>query len=334
MNDVKYVNTLRGSLSALIKNNTFVVIVVLFLFCIIATIFSPYFLTFYNLQSLMRDTAFIAMIAVGQSLLLLLGELDLSVGAVASLTGILTGLMMTKGGVPSGVAVLVGMCIGFSMGALNGTIITKLKLNAMVVTIGMGGVYTGTTLVITKGKAVANIPGSILFLGKGSMFDIIPNPFIISLVVIVLAALFVSKTRRGRYIYAIGNSRAAAEILGIKVDRIRILVFSIVGFLSSVVGILYVARLGSAQANIGTTWPMNSIAASVIGGVLLTGGVGNPVGAYIGAAILMVISNVIVLLGVNIYWQQAVSGFVVVVAIAIPSLLNIIREKRHIRNIG
>jgi ribose transport system permease protein len=321
-------------MGALLKNNTFVVIAVLFLFCIIATIFSPYFLTFYNLQALMRDAAFIAMIAVGQSLLLLLGELDLSVGAVASLTGILTGLMMTKGGVPSGLAVVLGMFIGLGMGALNGAIITKLRLNAMVVTIGMAGVYNGTTLVITKGKAVTNIPDSILFLGKGSILDAIPTPFAISLLVIVLAALFVSKTRRGRYIYAIGNSRPAAEILGIKVDRIRILVFSIVGFLSSVVGILYVARLGSAQSNIGTTWPMNSIAASVIGGVLLTGGVGNPVGAYIGAAILMVISNVIVLLGVNIYWQQAVSGFVVVVAIAIPSLLNIMREKKRIRSIG
>jgi ribose transport system permease protein len=106
-----------------------------------------------------------------------------------------------------------------------------------------------------------------------------------------------------------------------------------VGVLSSIAGILYVARLGSAQGNIGTTWPMNSIAASVIGGVLLTGGVGNPVGAYIGAAILMVISNVIVLLGVNIYWQQAVSGFVVVLAIALPSLLNIVRENKRIKSI-
>ena len=281
----------------------------------------------------MRDIAFISMIAVGQSLLLLLGELDLSVGAVASLCGILTGLMMTKGGIAAGLAIVFGIVIGLGMGALNGLIISKFRLNAMVATIGMQGVYTGTTLVITRGKAVANIPESILFLGKGALAAI-PTPFLVSLAVVAIAALFVSKTRRGRYIYAIGNSRSAAEILGIRVDRIRILTFSIVGMLSSIAGILYVARLGSAQANIGTTWPMNSIAASVIGGVLLTGGVGNPVGAYIGAAILMVISNVIVLLGVNIYWQQAVSGFVVVVAIALPSMVNIMRENKRIRSIN
>jgi ribose transport system permease protein len=241
--------------------------------------------------------------------------------------------MMTKGGIAAGLAIVFGIIIGLGMGALNGLIISKFRLNAMVATIGMQGVYTGTTLVITRGKAVANIPESILFLGKGALAEI-PNPFLVSLVVVLIAALFVSKTRRGRYIYAIGNSKSAAEILGIRVDRIRILTFSIVGMLSSIAGILYVARLGSAQANIGTTWPMNSIAASVIGGVLLTGGVGNPAGAYIGAAILMVISNVIVLLGVNIYWQQAVSGFVVVVAIALPSMVNIMRENKRIRSIS
>ncbi|GHU13748.1 ABC transporter permease [Spirochaetia bacterium] len=326
-------NNPSAILRTLLRNNTFTVTVILFLFCVIATIFSPYFLTPFNLQALMRDIAFIAMIAVGQSMLLLLGELDLSVGAAASLCGILTGLMMTKGGLPPGLAVLLGVIVGLAMGAINGIIITKLKLNAMVATIGMQGIFNGTTLVITKGKAVTNIPESIHFLGKGSLGTIIPNPFIISLAVVVIATMFVSKTRRGRYIYAIGNSKPAAEILGIKVDRIRILTFSIVGVLSSIAGILYVTRLGSAQGNIGTTWPMNSIAGSVIGGVLLTGGVGNPVGAYIGAAILMVISNVIVLLGVNIYWQQAVSGFVVVVAIALPSVFNIIRENKRIKSI-
>lgn len=317
---------------SLLKNNTFIVSIVLLLFCLIASISSKYFLTLFNLQALMRDIAFIAMIAVGQSMLLLLGELDLSVGATASLCGILTGLMMTKGQVPYGAAAILGMVIGLTMGSLNGFIITRLRLNAMVATIGMQGVYNGITLVITKGKAVANIPDSIHFLGKGSLFEI-PIPFIFSLVIAAIAAIFVSKTRRGRYIYAIGNSKSAAEILGIKVNRIRILTFALVGLVSSISGILYVARLGNAQVNIGTTWPMNSIAASVIGGVLLTGGVGNPVGAYIGAAIIMVISNVIVLLGVNIYWQQAVSGFVVVVAIALPSMVNIMRENKRIKNI-
>lgn len=332
MGEIKQVS-IKEKFNTVMRNNTVVVAIILVAFCVVASLFSPYFLDVYNLQSLMRDIAFIAMIAVGQSLLLLLGELDLSVGAVASICGILGGLMMTNAGVPAGLAFAIALVAGLGLGALNGFIITALKLNAMVATIGMQGVYTGITLVITKGKAITDIPASILFLGKDNA-GVFPIPFIISIIVLVLVFVFVTKTRTGRYIYAIGNSKPAAQILGIKVNKIRVMSFGIVGFLSALAGMLYVARLGSAQSSIGTNWPMNSIAACVIGGVLLTGGVGNPAGAYIGAAIICVISNVIVLFGVNIYWQQAVSGIVVVAAIALPSLLNILREKKKMKTLA
>lgn len=137
------------------------------------------------------------------------------------------------------------------------------------------------------------------------------------------------KTKTGRYIYAVGNSREAAKILGIRVDRIRVMIYSIVGMISALAGLLYVCRLGSAQSTLGESWPMNSIAASVIGGVSLNGGIGNPAGALIGAAIISIISNMIVLFGVNAYWQQAVSGVVVVLAISFSSITEIIRENRQ-----
>ncbi len=326
MNDKK-----RGSiLSAVIKNNTVLVGCVLILLVVIATVFSPYFLTLFNLQSLMRDIAFVGMIAVAQSMLLLIGELDLSVGKMATLSGVLSGILMINLGWNPYLSFFLGLVVGLILGAINGWIITKLRLNAMVTTIGMQGVYGGITLVITKGRAITGIPEVIYFLGKGAIFGI-PVPFIISIVVMIVASLFVAKTKTGRYIYAIGNSREAAEILGIRVNKIRRIIYMIVGFVSALAGMLYVARLGSAQASIGEKWPMNSIAASVIGGVALTGGVGNPIGAFIGAAIICVISNVIVLFGVNIYWQDAVSGIVVVLAIALPSIMNIINERKKIR---
>lgn len=318
--------------SAFIKNNTMLVAAVLLLFCIISSVASPYFLTQYNLQALMRDLAFISIVAVGQSVLLLLGELDLSVGAIASLSGILCGLLMTQINIPPTAALFLGLIIGLCMGGLNGLIITVFRLNAMVATIGMAGVYAGITLVLTKGKAVTGIPSAILFIGQSNIGPL-PIPFVASILVTIFVFIFITRTKAGRYIYAIGNSKPAAEMLGIKVNRIRVLSFGIVGFLSALSGILYVARLGSAQTNIGTNWPMNSIAASVIGGILLTGGVGNPIGAYMGTAIICVISNIIVLLGVNMYWQQAVSGVVVVVAIALPSILNASREKKRIKKI-
>jgi len=310
-----------------VKNSTVLIGGVLVLMVIIASVFSPYFITLFNLQSLLRDIAFIGMVAVAQSLLLLIGELDLSVGKVATLSGIFAGLLMTTAKINPFLSLAIGLISGAVFGVINGLLVTKLRLNSMVTTIGMQAVYSGITLVITKGKAITGIPEQIFFLGKENIFSI-PIPFIIALIVVIAIVIFVRKTKTGRYIYAIGNSRDAAKIIGIKVDSIRILLFGIVGFVSALAGILCVARLGSAQAAVGNNWPMNSIASCVIGGVLLTGGVGSPIGALIGSSIICIISNVIVLFGVNIYWQEAVSGFVVVLAIALPSILSIIREKK------
>lgn len=317
-------------ISALKKSNMTAIGAVLVIMILIASVTSPYFLDIYNLQSLIRDLAFIGMIGTAQSLLLLIGELDLSVGKIASLCGILSGMMMVNWGWNPWLSLLLALICGLIFGAINGVIVSKLRLNSMVATIGMQGVYGGVNLVLTKGKAITGIPENIYFLGKGSIGPI-PMPFIFCLIVLVIVLFIVKKTKTGRYIYAIGNSKEAARILGINVDKIRILIYSIVGFISALAGILYVARLGSSQSAIGENWPMNSIASSVIGGVALTGGIGNPAGALIGAAIISIIQNMIVLYGVNVYWQSAVSGFVVVIAISFSSISEILRERKQKR---
>jgi ribose transport system permease protein len=327
-NVVKVKRSEKGVFSRISKSGMLAISGVLALMIIIASITSPYFLDIYNLQSLLRDLAFIGMIGIGQSLLLLIGELDLSVGKIASLCGILSGMMMVTVGMNPILTVIFGVALGALLGAVNGTIISKLQLNAMVATIGMQGVYGGINLVLTEGKAITGIPKSISFIGKGNVGPI-PMPFIFTIIVLILILFLVKKTKTGRYIYAIGNNKDAAKILGIKVDRTRIFIYSIVGMISALAGILYVARLGSAQSAIGESWPMNSIAASVIGGVALTGGIGNPAGALIGAAIISIIQNMIVLFGVNMYWQSAVSGFVVVIAISFSSISSMIGKRRE-----
>ena len=309
------------------RSNMTAIGMVLIIMFVIACIGSPYFLDVYNIQSLLRDLAIIGMIGIAQSLLLLVGELDLSVGKIATLCGILSGMLMIYAKINPWLALICGLIFGIFFGLLNGLIITKLRLNSMVATIGMQGVYGGINLVLTKGKAITGIPEQIQFLGKGSL-GIVPMPFIFCIIVLLLVLFLVKKTKTGRYIYAIGNSIEAATILGIKVDKIRVFIYVAVGLISSLAGLLYVCRLGSAQSTLGESWPMNSIAASVIGGVSLNGGIGNPAGALIGAAIISIISNMIVLFGVNAYWQQAVSGIVVVLAISFSSIMEIIRERR------
>ena len=320
--------TNNAFISALKKSNMTAMGVVLLTMVIIASVASPYFLDIYNLQSLLRDLAFVGMIGVAQSLLLLVGELDLSVGKIASLCGILAGIMMVHKGMNPWLSFILGLALGLVFGLINGIIITQLRLNSMVATIGMQGVYGGVNLVLTKGKAITGIPEDIYFLGKGNVGPL-PVPFIICILVLILILFMVKKTKTGRYIYAIGNSREAAKVLGIKVDKIRMMIYAIVGLISSLAGLLYVARLGSSQTAVGENWLMNSIAASVIGGVSLNGGVGNPAGALIGAAIISIIQNMIVLFGVNVYWQSAVSGIVTVIAISFSSISEIMRERKQ-----
>ncbi|MHB8278414.1 MAG: ABC transporter permease [Candidatus Humimicrobiaceae bacterium] len=318
-----------------IKNNKMTNIFLVFIFMlVIATIFSPYFMTVYNIRSLIREAAFVGLVALGQSCLLILGELDLSVGNIAALSGVVSGIMMVK--TPFNPFVVFALCMLFGafLGFINGLIITGLKLNSLIVTIGMVGIYTGINLVITKGQAILNIPKVIFFMGQGSVFNI-PMPTIIMVVMFIIVMIIVKLTRLGRYMYAIGNNRETAKILGLPVMAVRIFAFSLTGMLSAMAGVIMVARLGTAQPSIGNEWALNSIAAGVIGGISLAGGIGNPLGALIGIGIIIVIQNIIVLFGVSPYLQTAVSGVVVVAAISFDSISTMIssRKKRFIKNI-
>lgn len=309
-----------------------VTILVLLLMIAVPAFASPYFLTMYNIQALLRDLAFNGILAIMMSMLLVLGDFDLSVGKMGALCGILAGLMMTSGIAPV-IAILITLLAGAFFGFINGFLVTKLRLMAMIVTIGMNSVYAGINIVLTKGVAVTGLPKNWLFIGQGFVLGI-PVPFLIMLLFLAAATFLMRFTRFGRYIYAVGNNRVAAKILGIRADLVRIITFAIMGLSAAAVGTLYVARLGTSQPNLGDTWPMMAIAACVIGGVSLSGGEGHPVGALIGAAIMTLITNVIVMLGISVYWQTASSGFVIILAISIEPIQKIIMEKRKVRARG
>lgn len=316
-----------------IKRNKMTNIFLIFIFMIvIASIFSPYFMTAYNIRIIIREAAFIGIVALGQACLLLLGEIDLSVGAVAALSGVIGGIMMVKTPFNPFVVFFLCLLLGAFLGFLNGILVTGLKLSSLVVTIGMVGIFNGLNLTITKGQAILNIPKAIYFMGQGSVFNI-PMPVIIMILVFIIVMFIVKFTRLGRYMYGIGNNRETAKILGLPVQAVRIFAFSLAGMLSAMAGLIMVARLGTAQPSIGSDWALNSVAAAVIGGISLVGGIGNPAGALIGVGIIIVIQNIIVLFGVSPYLQTAVSGIVVVAAISFDSITNMVstRKKRLIK---
>jgi ribose transport system permease protein len=285
----------------------------------ISCLLSPHFLTPFNMTIIARSLAFVGLVTIGQAMLLILGELDLSVGAIGGLSAVVGGILMVQMGWNPWLSLGLCLLLGTTCGLVNGLLVTLLRLHSLVLTIGMAGVYGGLNLVVTKGVAITGIPFDIGFLGRGMWLGL-PVPFLLMLALLALAAFLVFRTAFGRYIYAIGNNAAAARMLGIRVDQVRVVVFAMAGFLASFAGMLMVARLGTAQPSIGDSWVLPPIAAAVIGGVATTGGVGSPVGAIFGAAIIGVIENIIVLFGVSPYWQSVVSGAIVVLAISFDSI--------------
>lgn len=310
---------------ALVANPLVGVFVVLLVIFAASSLLSPYFLSSYNLSVVARALAFVGLVTIGQASLMILGEIDLSLGAIGGLCGVVAGILMVNFGLNPWLAMLLALLLGAACGLLNGGLVSVLRLHSLVLTIGTAGIFGGANLVLTRGVAITNIPKEIQFLGRGDVFGV-PMPFVIMLVVLALVSYLTLKTPFGRYMYAIGNNAAAARMLGIKVDGIRTLVFVFAGVMSALAGVLMVARLGTAQPSIGETWVLAPIAAAVIGGVATTGGVGTPLGAIFGATIIGIIENIIVLFGVSPYWQGIVSGVIVVLAISFDAI-----SRRYLR---
>ncbi|MCB5410747.1 ABC transporter permease [Pseudogemmobacter faecipullorum] len=312
-------------LTVILRNPLAGVFIALLAIFAVSCLISPYFLSAYNMSVIARGLAFVGIMTIAQSALMILGELDLSLGTIGGLCGVVSGMLMVQAGVNPWAAIALSMALGLGLGLLNGFLVTALGLHSLVLTIGMAGIYGGAILVLTKGVAITGIPAEIHFLGRGDAFGV-PVPFIIMMLVLLIALFLTMKTPMGRYMYAIGNNAPAARMLGIRVNRIRLIIFALAGMLSALAGVLMVARLGTAQPSIGQAWVLAPIAAAVIGGVATTGGVGSPLGGIFGAAIIAIIENIIVLFGVSPYWQGVVSGAIVVLAISFDAL-----SRRYIR---
>ncbi|ASV84639.1 branched-chain amino acid transport system / permease component family protein [Ochrobactrum quorumnocens] len=312
-------------LSNLIRTPLAGVFVALLVIFSLSAILSPYFLTPYNLSVVARGLAFVGLITIAQSMLMVLGELDLSLGVIGGLSGVVSGILMVRMGFEPYSAMLLAILLGLCLGLFNGFLVTFLRLHSLVLTIGTAGIFGGANLVLTRGVAITGIPRDVQYLGRGDLFGV-PVPFIIMFVALLVATFVMLKTPFGRYMYAIGNNRDGARMLGIRVDRVRLMVFGVAGAIAGLAGVLMVARLGTAQPSIGDSWVLAPIAASVIGGVATTGGIGSPIGAILGAGIIAIIENIIVLFGVSPYWQGIVSGAIVVLAISFDAI-----SRRYLR---
>jgi len=283
------------------------------------SILSPYFLTLQNLSSVCRQTAVITIIALGMTIIMISGGIDLSVGSVMAFAGICgTQLLESRHSLAASVA--GAMLAGAAWGLLNSALITLLKVSPFIATLGTMGAARGVTLVITNGMPVVNLPASFGRLGDGNIFRIVPVPLAILVALALLTGFILKYTRMGRYAYAIGSNVEAARYAGVPIRRYLIAIYIFGGALTGLAGMIEASRLVTGQPTAGYGYELSVIAAVVIGGASLSGGEGTVAGTIAGAFLMGLISNGSNLLGVSPFWQQVVIGSVIVLAVAVDEL--------------
>jgi len=304
--------TLRERLSGVISQLAAAgALIVVFVFLSIA---SPVFLSADNLYNIGVQTSYTAVIAIGVTLVIITAGIDLSVGSVAALSGVVGVVLMAKAGFPVVLAILGGILVGAACGLVNGLLVSVAGLNPFIATLGMLSVARGMVYIPTNAKSVFGVPDSFRLLGQG-VIGSIPIPIIVVAVVAVAGYVVLARTKLGRYAYAMGSNREAARLSGIPIRRYLTVVYVISGALAGFGGMIASSQVASGQPNFGIGLELDAIAAAVIGGASLFGGQGTVVGTLIGAFLIALIRNGSVLLDVNIYYQQVIIGVVIWVAV-------------------
>lgn len=316
----------KDKIKALLKYEQMALLLSLIGLCMISTIISPVFLSVNNLMNVLRTASLTAICAMGYMFVILLGEMDLSVGSMQAVVGIVSVMILnfTKN-VPA--ALLGGMIAGAVLGCINGLLVTKAGINSLIASLGTMAILRGTAYIITNGVSIqANIPGFEV-LGTGYIGPF-PIPFLIAVVIFAALYFVLNKTVFGRNVYAVGGNNSAARLCGINVGRIKMAAYIIVGVLTALSGYILACRLNSAQPNAGDGFEFQVISAVVLGGVSLSGGKGNLTGAVIGVLILSVLSNALVLAGVSSFYQEVSRGIVILLAVYIDSRNKRMAEKK------
>jgi ribose transport system permease protein len=277
------------------------------------------FLSAYNVSVVVRQAAFVGLVALGQTLVLLVGGIDLSVGAGAGLSSIVGAIALTQWGVPPSLVIPFTMAFGFFLGAINGVFVAWLRLNPFIVTLATWEIFAGLTLVITKGYPIRPLGESFTIFGKGEPFGI-PVPVLIFIAVALVLIWMLTQTRFGRNIFAVGGNRDAAILAGIPARKVEFIAFGLSGMLAAMAGILFASRMDAAQPSVGEGWLMGAITAAILGGTSLRGGQGSIVGTVLGALLLTVLANGTVLMNVSGFWQRVIVGTVILIAVLVDLL--------------
>ncbi|MVA12214.1 ribose ABC transporter permease [Agrobacterium vitis] len=293
--------------------------------CILASILSPTFLTEANLTNVLRQVVVVSLLACGVTFIIILGHIDVSLGSVLALAGVIAASVMAMTG-SIALAVIAGLVVGAAIGLINGLVITFFRIPSFIMTLATTTVARGVALLYTGGSPISGL-GDFKIIGQGAIGPV-PISVLILILFVIISWTLLNKTKFGRYVYAVGGNQRAALASGINPDAIVIKAFVFNGILCAVAGIILMSRINSGQPAAGVGYEFDAITAVVVGGTSLMGGTGTITGTIIGSLIIGVINNILNLLNVSSYWQQIIKGLIIAIAVILDVWTKSARSKK------
>ena len=300
------VNIFRGNIG---------IVMVLIIMSVIISFATDKFLSGTNIISVLRQISINTFIALGMTLIIILGHIDLSVGAIVAMSGTLTVGFIVNQGMPIGVAIVLGLLLGTLTGFISGFIVSTFRVPAFIITMAMMNVASGIAYVYSGGQSTRITDKFFINIGTGYLFKVIPLPVVYMVILIAVIAFLLNKTKFGTYVYAIGGNREAARLSGVPIKKVEIIVFTLSGALSAFAGLILCSRMYSGQPSVGSGYELDAIAACVLGGTSMSGGKGRISGTVFGAMVIGIISNGLNLIGVSSYWQLIIKGLIIACAV-------------------
>ena len=300
------VNIFRGNIG---------IVMVLIIMSVIISFATDKFLSGTNIISVLRQISINTFIALGMTLIIILGHIDLSVGAIFAMSGTLTVGFIVNQGMPIGVAIVLGLLLGTLTGFISGFIVSTFRVPAFIITMAMMNVASGIAYVYSGGQSTRITDKFFINIGTGYLFKVIPLPVVYMVILIAVIAFLLNKTKFGTYVYAIGGNREAARLSGVPIKKVEIIVFTLSGALSAFAGLVLCSRMYSGQPSVGSGYELDAIAACVLGGTSMSGGKGRISGTVFGAMVIGIISNGLNLIGVSSYWQLIIKGLIIACAV-------------------
>ena len=280
---------------------------------LICTVMNPNFMRVSNIITILQQMVLNGVLAAGIMFAIITGGIALSIGCTFAITGIVTASMAVKG-INPWLAILAGLAVGAVLGAFNGFLVTGLKLQPFIATLGTMSLYRGIAYVITGGMPVTGVPSVYRNIFNGRMFGNVRWYILVMIIIFILIHIMLSRTRTGDYLYAVGDNEEAAKLSGVNVVKVKYVAYIVCGICSAAAGLIMLASLGSAESTAGLGYETNAIAAAAIGGTRMAGGRGTAFGTFVGALMLAVLRVGMVVINVDSFWQYVVTGIIIIVA--------------------